>query len=58
VEGLSLRAAAARLGVSRSAVHRAQWRGVEGLREGAQKQRQPAALVPVEPPPPRKANQP
>jgi RNA polymerase sigma-B factor len=58
LEGLSLRAAAAQLGVSRSTVHRAQRRGVEGLREGAQKQRQPAALVPVEPPPPRKANQP
>ncbi len=58
LEGLSLRAAAAQRGVSRATVHRAQRRGVEGLREGAQKQRQPAALVPVEPPPPRKANQP
>jgi RNA polymerase sigma-B factor len=34
LEGLSLRAAAAQLGVSRSTVHRAQRRGVEGLREG------------------------
>ena len=34
VEGLSLRAASAQLGVSRSTVHRAQRRGVEGLREG------------------------
>jgi RNA polymerase sigma factor (sigma-70 family) len=32
LEGLSLRAAAAQLGVSRSTVHRAQRRGVEGLR--------------------------
>ncbi len=32
VEGLSLRAASAQLGVSRSTVHRAQQRGVEGLR--------------------------
>ena len=32
VEGLSLRAAAARLGVSRSAVHRAQRRGCEALK--------------------------
>jgi len=31
-EGLSLRAGAAQLGVSRSTVHRAQRRGVEGLR--------------------------
>jgi RNA polymerase sigma factor (sigma-70 family) len=35
LEGLSLRAAAAQLGASRSTVHRAQRRGVEGLREGA-----------------------
>jgi RNA polymerase sigma-B factor len=34
LEGLSLRAAAAQLGVSRSTVHRAQRRGVESLREG------------------------
>jgi RNA polymerase sigma-B factor len=34
VEGLSLRAASAQLGVSRSTVHRAPGRGVEGLREG------------------------
>jgi RNA polymerase sigma factor (sigma-70 family) len=58
LEGLSLRAAAAQLGVSRSTVHRAQQRGVEGLRAGARKQRQPAALVPVAPPLPRKADQP
>lgn len=34
LDGLSLRAAAAQLGVSRSTVHRAQRRGMEGLREG------------------------